>query len=52
MKKCAMCKKEKPRTEFYKSNTRVDRLATYCKACEKARKIKEKDAYKDLYGLI
>jgi hypothetical protein len=52
MKKCPRCKEEKPKTEFHKSNTRLDRLAVYCKVCEKVRKVKEKDAYKDLYGLI
>ena len=52
MKKCPRCKEEKPKTEFHKSNTRLDRLAVYCKVCEKSRRVKEKDAYKDLYGLI
>lgn len=51
-KKCPGCKEEKPRSEFFVSNTRVDRLATYCKVCEKIKKIKKKDPYEGLYGLI
>ena len=52
MKKCPRCKEEKPKTEFHKSNTRLDRLAVYCKVCEKVKKIKKVDKYSDLYGLI
>lgn len=52
MKKCPSCKKEKPKTEFHKSNTRLDRLAVYCKVCEKMKKVKKKDEYDHLYGLI
>jgi len=52
MKKCPKCKKEKPSSDFYISKTRVDKLATYCKVCEKMMKAKKKDEYQDLYGLI
>lgn len=52
MKKCPRCKQEKPKTEFFKSQTRLDRLSTYCKQCEKVYKHRKKDQYSDLYGLI
>jgi len=52
MKKCPRCKEEKPKTAFFKSTTTVDRMSTYCKACEKMYKNRKKDQYSDLYGLI
>jgi hypothetical protein len=51
-KKCPKCKNIKPADEFFKSLTRVDKLATYCKVCEKVSRIKKTDKYSDLYGLI
>lgn len=33
MKDCSSCKQEKPRSEFYKSPTRVDGLRDECKQC-------------------
>lgn len=33
MKKCPKCKVNKPTSEFYKDNTRLDRLSSYCKPC-------------------
>lgn len=53
-KKCPKCKTEKERELFNKSLTRLDRMAVYCKACEKAMKDKrnlEKKAY-EMYGII
>ena len=51
-KKCPRCKETKPSGEFFKSLTRLDKLATYCKVCEKISKYKKMDKYSELYGLI
>jgi len=37
-KLCTRCGKEKLLTEFFKVSARPDRLASHCRACEKARK--------------
>jgi hypothetical protein len=50
-KKCPRCKQEKPKSEFYKSTIRFDRLSTYCKLCDKMAKYKKKDPYAELYGV-
>lgn len=34
MKKCARCKVEKEKTEFFKSDQTKDHCSTYCKACK------------------
>jgi hypothetical protein len=52
MKKCSKCKKEKPKSDFYVSNRRLDKLAVYCKDCEKKGRKKKEDEYASLYGLI
>jgi hypothetical protein len=53
IKVCGRCKKEKPKTEFHKSNTRVDKLSNRCKVCEKIVKSKKKnDPYADLYRIF
>jgi hypothetical protein len=52
-KVCGRCKKEKPKTEFHKSNTRVDKLSNRCKVCEKIVKSKKNnDPYADLYRIF
>jgi len=51
-KLCSKCKKTKPATAFYVSRTRLDKLAVYCKECEKKVRKKKVDKYSDLYGLI
>lgn len=53
-KTCPKCKTEKTKDLFNKSLTRLDRMAVYCKACEKANKDKknlEKKA-NEMYGII
>lgn len=53
-KTCPRCKAEKAKDLFNKSLTRLDRMAVYCKACEKANKDKrnlEKKA-NEMYGII
>ena len=52
MKTCPKCKVNKPKSDFYVSKTRIDKLATYCKVCEKITKYKKKDEYEHLYGII
>lgn len=53
-KKCPRCKVEKSRDLFHKSLTRLDRMAVYCKACEKASKDKRNLERKadEMYGII
>jgi hypothetical protein len=51
-KKCPKCKQIKSADEFFKSHTRVDKLATYCKVCEKISKYKKTDKYSELYGIF
>lgn len=53
-KTCPRCKTEKTKDLFHKSLTRLDRMAVYCKSCEKANKDKrnlEKKA-NEMYGII
>jgi len=53
-KQCPRCKITKERDEFNKSLTRLDRMAVYCKECEKNYK-KERDKLKkeyDIYGIF
>jgi len=51
-KLCSKCKKTKSSTEFYVSKSRLDKLAVYCKDCEKGVRKKKEDEYSNLYGLI
>lgn len=53
-KKCPRCLQTKDREMFHKSLTRLDRMGTYCKACEKSFKQIRKDNNKqyDMYGII
>jgi hypothetical protein len=51
-KTCSKCKETKSSTEFYVSKSRLDKLAVYCKECEKKIKKKKEDEYASLYGLI
>ena len=52
-KVCGRCKKEKLKTDFHKSNTRVDKLSNRCKVCEKIVKSKKhNDPYADLYRIF
>ncbi len=52
MKTCTYCKKEKPLDQFNKNASSKDRLASRCKACEKAIKSNKKDIYSDLYRIF
>jgi hypothetical protein len=47
-KRCSMCKKLKPRTEFYKESSRKDGITGYCKPCklEKTKKWREQNPEK------
>lgn len=53
-KKCPRCKVIKDKVYFYKSKTRLDRLAVYCKDCENGYKRKKDDdrKYASLYGIV
>lgn len=53
-KKCPRCKTVKEKSEFYKSKTRLDRMAVYCKDCENEYKKKKDDdkRYASLYGIV
>lgn len=53
-KQCPKCKTIKDRDEFNKSLSRLDRMAVYCKECERQYKRdreKTKKEY-DIYGII
>lgn len=53
-KTCPKCKTEKTKDEFNRSLTRLDRMAVYCKECEKNYK-KEREKLKkeyDSYGIF
>lgn len=43
MKLCMRCEVEQATTEFYKDNSKPDKLNIYCKSCHKARNAKNKD---------
>lgn len=53
-KKCPRCKVTKDKVYFYKSKTRLDKLAVYCKQCEEGYKRKKDDdrKYAHLYGIV
>lgn len=44
MKKCTICKEEKPKSDFYKNKSRKDGLQNKCKECSSK---KTKEHYKD-----
>lgn len=49
-KECPMCKVVKQKKDYNKSLGRKDKMAVYCRDCEKIYKQK-RNADKDLYGM-
>jgi transposase-like protein len=53
-KQCPRCKEVKDRSKYNKSNAKLDKMAIYCKDCERVYKKKRNEERKlnDLYGII
>ena len=53
-KLCPKCKEVKEKTDFHKSSSRLDKLALYCKQCDKVAKDKRNAEKKAnaMYGII
>lgn len=53
-KQCPKCKEVKEKTSFHKSSSRLDKLALYCKQCDKVAKDKRNAEKKAnaMYGII
>ena len=53
-KKCPRCKIVKDKSMYFKSMANLDRMSTFCKACEKSYKDKKKaeKKFNEQYGII
>ena len=50
-KLCSKCKVVKEKKDFNKSNSRLDKMAVYCKKCENAKR-KERDDQKRMDAMF
>jgi len=50
-KQCPKCKVVKEKKDFNKSNSRLDKMAVYCKKCENAKR-KERDDQKRMDAMF